>query len=46
MENLAEPGTTFVADATYRLAEGFFLFEALGEKEIKGKKEPKGQFSE
>jgi class 3 adenylate cyclase/tetratricopeptide (TPR) repeat protein len=39
MENLAEPGSTYVADATYRLAEGFFLFEALGEKEIKGRQE-------
>ncbi len=39
MENVAEPGTTYVTEATYRLTEGFFLFEALGEKNIKGKKE-------
>ena len=36
IENLAEPGTTYVTEATYRLTEGFFLFEALGEKNIKG----------
>jgi class 3 adenylate cyclase len=39
IENLAEPGTTYVTEATYRLTEGFFLFEALGEKKIKGKQE-------
>ena len=39
MENLAKPGTTYVTDATYRQTEGFFHFEALGEKEIKGKQE-------
>jgi predicted ATPase/class 3 adenylate cyclase len=37
MESLAKPGTTYVTDATYRQTEGFFLFEALGEKDIKGK---------
>lgn len=36
IENLAEPGTTFVTEATYKLTGGFFLFEALGEKDIKG----------
>jgi predicted ATPase/class 3 adenylate cyclase len=39
IENLAEPGTTYVTEATYKLAEGFFLFEALGEKDIKGKQQ-------
>jgi class 3 adenylate cyclase/tetratricopeptide (TPR) repeat protein len=39
MEKLAKPGTTYVTDATYRQTEGFFLFEALGEKNIKGKQE-------
>jgi class 3 adenylate cyclase len=39
IENLAEPGTTYVTEATYKLTEGLFLFEALGEKEIKGKQE-------
>ena len=39
IENLAEPGTTYVTEATYKLTEGFFLFEALGKKYIKGKQE-------
>jgi class 3 adenylate cyclase/tetratricopeptide (TPR) repeat protein len=39
IENLAEPGTTYVTEATYKLTEGFFLFEGLGEKDIKGKQE-------
>jgi class 3 adenylate cyclase/predicted ATPase len=37
MEQLADPGTTFVTEDTFRLTEGFFRFEALGEREIKGK---------
>ena len=37
MEGLAEPGTTYVTEDTYKLTEGFFRFEALGEKAIKGK---------
>jgi len=40
MEGLAEPGTTYVSEDTFKLTEGFFRFEALGEKEIKGKTEP------
>ncbi|NIS71192.1 MAG: AAA family ATPase [Proteobacteria bacterium] len=40
MEGLAEPGTTYVTEETFRLTEGFFRFEALGAKEIKGKEEP------
>jgi class 3 adenylate cyclase/tetratricopeptide (TPR) repeat protein len=40
MEGLAEPGATYVTEDTFRLTEGFFRFEALGEKEVKGKKEP------
>jgi len=40
MEGLAEPGTTYVTGETFELTEGLFRFEALGEKEIKGKKEP------
>ena len=39
VENLAEPGTTYVTEDTFKLTEGFFRFEALGKKEIKGKKE-------
>ena len=40
MEGLAEPGTTYVTEDTFKLSEGFFRFEALGEKKIKGKEEP------
>ncbi len=40
MEGLAEPGSTYVTDDTFKLAEGLFRFEALGEKEVKGKKHP------
>jgi class 3 adenylate cyclase/tetratricopeptide (TPR) repeat protein/ribosomal protein L40E len=40
MEGLAEPGATYVTEETFKLTEGFFRFEALGEKEVKGKKEP------
>ena len=40
MEGLAEPGTSYVTGETFKLTEGFFRFEALGEREVKGKKEP------
>ena len=40
MEGLAKPGTTYVTEDTFKLTEGFFRFEALGEKGVKGKKEP------
>jgi hypothetical protein len=40
MEGLAEPGTTYVTEDTFKITEGFFRFEALGEKRIKGKEEP------
>ena len=40
MEGLAEPGTTYVTGETFELTEGLFRFEALGEKEVKGKEEP------
>ena len=40
MEGLAEPGTTYVTEETFKLAEGFFRFEGLGYKEIKGKEAP------
>jgi len=40
MEGLAESGTTYVTKDTFKLTEGFFRFEALGEKEVKGKEEP------
>src|SRR4030067_1984722 len=40
MEGLAESGNTYAAGATLTLTEGFFRFEALGHKEIKGKEKP------
>ena len=40
MEGLAEPGATYVTEDTFKLTEGLFRFEALGEKQIKGKEEP------
>ncbi len=40
MEGLAEPGTTYVTEDTFKLTEGFFRFEALGEKAVKGKEGP------
>jgi class 3 adenylate cyclase/tetratricopeptide (TPR) repeat protein len=40
MEGLADPGTTYVTEDTFKITEGFFRFEALGEKRIKGKEEP------
>ncbi|UCE53567.1 MAG: AAA family ATPase [Desulfobacterales bacterium] len=40
VEGLAESGTTYVTEDTFRLSEGFFRFEALGKKEIKGKDRP------
>lgn len=40
MENLALPGTTYVSEDTFKLAEGYFRFEHQGEKQIKGFSEP------
>jgi class 3 adenylate cyclase/tetratricopeptide (TPR) repeat protein len=40
MQSLAEPGTTYVTEETFGLTEGFFRFESLGPKAIKGKEEP------
>jgi len=40
MEQMAEPGTTYITEDTFLLTEGFFRFEALGEKPIKGKEKP------
>jgi class 3 adenylate cyclase/tetratricopeptide (TPR) repeat protein/ABC-type lipoprotein export system ATPase subunit len=39
MESLAEPGTSFVTGETFMLTEGFFRFEGLGARELKGRKE-------
>jgi class 3 adenylate cyclase/tetratricopeptide (TPR) repeat protein len=40
MEGLAEPGTTYISEGTFKITEGLFRVEALGEKEIKGKEKP------
>ena len=40
VEGLAEPGTTYVTEDTFKLTEGFFRFEAQGEKYVKGKEDP------
>ncbi len=40
LEGLAEPGTTCVTDETFNLTEGLFRFEALGEREVKGRATP------
>ena len=40
MEGLAEPGTTYVTRDAFKLTEGLFRFEALGEREVKGKQKP------
>jgi class 3 adenylate cyclase/pimeloyl-ACP methyl ester carboxylesterase len=40
MESLAEPGTTYVTENTHQSTVAFFIFEALGEQKIKGKRKP------
>ncbi len=40
VESLAEPGTTYVSEETFKLTEGFFRFESLGKRRIKGKQSP------
>jgi len=40
MEGLAEPGTTYVTEETFKVTEGLFRFEPLGEKQVKGKEAP------
>src|SRR6267143_3627580 len=37
---LAQPGQIVVSQRTQRLSEGFFVFEDLGEFQVKGKREP------
>jgi class 3 adenylate cyclase len=40
IEKIAEPGTTFVTEDTFKSTEGIFRFENLGEREVKGKEKP------
>jgi len=37
MEGMAEPGTTYVTEGTYRFTKGLFDFESLGKRKVKGK---------
>jgi len=39
LTKLAQPGETLVGQDTYRHAEGYFIFEQLEPKRIKGKEE-------
>jgi class 3 adenylate cyclase/tetratricopeptide (TPR) repeat protein len=39
LEQLAEPGSILISDSTYRQTEGFFRFEAMGKRAIRGIKE-------
>jgi class 3 adenylate cyclase/tetratricopeptide (TPR) repeat protein len=36
LQTLAEPGTILVSEQTYRLTQGYFTFQPLGERQIKG----------
>jgi predicted ATPase/class 3 adenylate cyclase len=40
IEGQARPGTTYITEDTFKLTEGLFRFEALGQREVKGKQEP------
>jgi class 3 adenylate cyclase/tetratricopeptide (TPR) repeat protein len=40
MEGLADPGTIYVTEDVFKLTEGLFRFEALGERVVKGKEAP------
>jgi class 3 adenylate cyclase/tetratricopeptide (TPR) repeat protein len=40
MEGMAEPGSTYCTEDTFKLTEGLFRFEGLGEREVKGKEKP------
>jgi len=40
VEGMAEPGVTYITEETYKLTEGLFRVEALGERKIKGKENP------
>jgi class 3 adenylate cyclase/tetratricopeptide (TPR) repeat protein len=39
VERLAEPASTYITEDTFKLTEGLFRFEALGERKVKGKEE-------
>ena len=43
-ENIARPGTCLISKRTHKLVRDYFEFEALGEIEVKGKKESQQGF--
>jgi class 3 adenylate cyclase/tetratricopeptide (TPR) repeat protein len=40
IEGQAQPGTTYITEDTFKLTEGLFRFEGLGQRVIKGMQEP------
>jgi class 3 adenylate cyclase/tetratricopeptide (TPR) repeat protein len=40
MEEQAQTGTTYITEDTFKLTEGLFRFEGLGQRAIKGKEKP------
>ena len=42
MEGLSAPGTTYVSEDSFKLTEGLFRFEALGNRVVKGRQKPVG----
>ena len=40
VEGLADPGTTLVSEETFKMTEGLFRFEALGEKKVHRREKP------
>jgi hypothetical protein len=40
IEGLAQPGATYITEDTFKLTEGIFRFEGLGQQVIKGKQAP------
>jgi class 3 adenylate cyclase/tetratricopeptide (TPR) repeat protein len=40
MEGQAQPGTTYITEDAFKLTEGLFRFEGLGQRVIKGKQAP------
>ncbi len=40
LQNLAEAGTIYISGETFKITEGLFRFESLGERKVKGREEP------
>ncbi len=40
LEGLAEPGTVYVSESTYKLVKDYFEFKSIGEVRAKGKSQP------